>query len=107
MTAVPPGERDFARRLWGYGWGTLLSPALAEAVGGTAALGAVPGAGLLTGPGGQVWVQLGDDPAAVEPSAVAILRETLAPVLPTGARTVADYQAPSGNPYEVRPAYVV
>jgi hypothetical protein len=107
VTQVSPAERDLGRFVWGYGWGTFLSAALAEAVGGPAALGGVPGASVLTGPGGQVWVRLGDDPAAVERSAVAALRAVLAPVLPVGRRTVEEYQAPPDHPFEVRPAYVV
>ena len=107
VTRVTPAERDFARQLWGYGWGTLLSATLAEAVGGAAALGSVPGASVLVGPGGQVWVRLGDDPAEVDPGAVAALRAVLAPVLPVGRRTVEEYAAPPESPYEVRPTYVV
>ena len=107
VAQVSPTERDLGRHAWGYGWGTLLSAPLAEAVGGPAALGGVPGASVLVGPGGQVWVRLGDDPAAVDRSAVAALRTVLAPVLPVGRRTVEDYLAPPDSPYEVRPAYVV
>jgi hypothetical protein len=107
VTGVAPGHRDFARKVWGYGWGTLLSRPLAESVGGVAAMKGLPGAGLLVGPGGQVWVQLGDDPAAVDRAAVAALRAVLTPVLPVGTRTVEEYDEPPASPYEVRPRYVV
>jgi hypothetical protein len=107
VTGVSPTERDFARHLWGYGWGTLLSPTMVETVGGPAALATVPTGSLRSGPGGQLWIQLGDDPANVDPSAVTALRQVLLPVLPVGQRHVEEYLAPPDNPYEVRHRYVV
>ena len=92
------GGAGLERHVWGYGWGTLLSASLAEAVGGSAALSRAAGCRRAGRLGGQVWVRLGDDPAAVDRSAVAALREVLAPVLPVGRRTVEEYTARSGAP---------
>lgn len=106
VAQVSPTDRDFARCLWGYGWGTLLSPAQADAV--VDGLQNVPGALLRRGPEGHLWVRLGDDPATVDLASVAELRRVLAPVLPVGARTVGEYFAPRSNPYETPPLpYVV
>ena len=65
---VSPADRDFGRCLWGYGWGTLLSVAQTDAVGGSDRLREVPRVELLQGPGGHVWERLGDDPASVAPT---------------------------------------
>ena len=100
-TAVSPSVRDFDATIWGYGWCTLLSAAHAAAVGGVERLRTVPGAQLLVGPHGQVWVRLGDDPASVSATQVASLREVLSPVLPRGRRTLTDFFAAPTNPYEV------
>jgi hypothetical protein len=100
VAQVSPADRDFERAVWGYGWGTLLSAAQADAVGGSDRLRQVPGAELLQGPGGHLWVRLGDDPATVDPASVAALRRVLAPVLPVGRRTVEEYFAPRSNPFE-------
>jgi len=71
--------------LWGYGWGTLLSPGHLAAVGGAgalaAALGDVPGAQLHERVGGQVWLTLGDDPTDVPDEALRTLHATLLPAL--------------------------
>ncbi|QWZ09245.1 hypothetical protein KRR39_05515 [Nocardioides panacis] len=107
VAQVSPADRDFERTVWGYGWGTLLSAAHADAVGGSDRLLEVPGAELLQGPGGHVWVRLGDDPASVDPDSVVVLRRVLAPVLPVGRRTVEQYFAPPTNPYETRLPYLV
>ena len=96
---VSPGERDFERSLWGYGWGTLLSATQAEAVGGAAALATLPGAEVRTGPGGRLWVRLGSDPRNLGRDLVRALRERLAPVLPPGIRTVEEYVDTSTNPF--------
>jgi hypothetical protein len=108
VARVSPADRDFERTVWGYGWGTLLSAAQADAVGGSAQLREVPGAEVLQGPGSHVWVRLGDDPASVDPDSVVALRRILASVLPVGRRTVEEYFAPRSNPYETPPTpYVV
>lgn len=108
VAQVPTADRDFARRLWGYGWGTLLSAAQVDAVGGTNRLQEVPGALLRQGPESQLWVRLGDDPSTVDPASVEALRRVLAPVLSAGRRTVQEYFAPRSNPYESPPLpYVV
>ena len=108
VTRVPPADRDLRRYLWGYGWGTLLSPAHVAAVGGSDAVQSVPGAVLRQGPEGHLWVRLGDDPALVDPVSVAALRGILAPVLPPGGRSVEEYLTEPVGPYESpRPPYVV
>ena len=100
---APPAQRDVSRTVWGYGWGTLLSSSHAAAIGGVGALSAVPGARLLEGPGGRVWVRLGDDPAAVTPKQVAALRIALTPVLPTGFRTLAESEQAAQDPFSLPP----
>jgi hypothetical protein len=112
VAQVSLADRDVERTVCGYGWGTLLSGAQAVAVGGSEALREVPGAELLQGPGGHVWVWLGDDPASVDRDDVAALRcvlaPVLAPVLPGGRRTVEEYDAPRSNLCETPPLpYVV
>lgn len=84
VTQVAPAERDFTRNLRGFGWGTLLSAYLAEAVGGAAALGRVPGATVVVGPGGQVW-RLGEDGRGVRDPARQPLRDAVAVPRLTGA----------------------
>jgi hypothetical protein len=100
VAQVSPAASDFERAVWGYGWGTLLSAEQADAVGGSDRLRQVPGAELLQGPGGHLWVRLSDDPATVDPASVATLRRVLAPVLQVGRRTVEEYVAPRSNPFE-------
>ncbi|MBD8058233.1 hypothetical protein IC607_04520 [Cellulomonas sp. JH27-2] len=78
-TQTHVADRDLARHLWGYGWGTLLSAHHVAAVGGIARLESV-GAVRLVG-GGHVWLTVGGDPAAVDLAALARLRAVLAPVL--------------------------
>ncbi len=98
-----PADRDFGRCVWGCGWGSLLSAAHVDAVGGRDSLRKVTAAALLEVPGGYLWVRLGDDPAAVPPDSVAALRRALAPVLPPGRRAVEEYVAPRSDPYESSP----
>lgn len=99
--AASPSDRDFRRRIWGYGWGTLLSADHAALVGGPERLTRVPGADLTRGPGGQVWIQLGPDPAAVTAEQISELRQVLEPVLPEGPRTLEEYRAPRTNRYRI------
>lgn len=106
VAQVSPAHRDFVRYVWGYGWGTLLSAAHTDAVGGVERLRELPGAVLLQGPQGHLWVSLGDDPATVAPDSVEALRGVLAPVLPTGFQTVEEYLAPRGSLYEYTLPYV-
>ncbi len=106
VAQVSPAHRDFVRYVWGYGWGTLLSAAQTDAVGGVERLRELPGAVLLQGPQGHLWVSLGDDPATVAPGSVEALRGVLAPVLPTGFQTVEEYLAPRGSLYEYTLPYV-
>jgi hypothetical protein len=101
VVQASPSQRDVSRTVWGYGWGTLLSASHVSAVGGASALSAVPGANVLVGPGGRMWVRLGDDPAAVTRPQVAALRMTLTPVLPTGLRTLAEFERAVLAPFEV------
>lgn len=92
VTGCGPSYRDVTRTLWGYGWGTLLSPVHVEAVGGRAALrDALPAAGLRDVGGGRTWLTLDADPAAVRPEDVRKLRQVLAPGLPVGSRTVEEW----------------
>ncbi|WP_129336398.1 hypothetical protein [Cellulomonas endophytica] len=95
-----PGRRDLRRRLWGHGWGTLLGPEHLRAVGGEAALRALPGIRLRPA-GDLVWATLGDDLAAVTPGDVARLRAVLEPALAPGTRTVEEFRrevAETGSP---------
>ena len=101
VAQVSPQERDFERSVWGYGWGTLLSAAQLDAVGGIDRLQALPAAALLQGPGGHTWARLGDDPADVDRDTVVALRDVLTPVLPRGRRTVESYFAPRINAFRV------
>ncbi|WP_421733642.1 hypothetical protein [Cellulomonas sp.] len=73
---VPPN-------LWGYGWGTLLSPLHLERLGGVEPLAALPGARVATLSGGRVWVTLGDDPSIVPDETMWQLLTVLSPLLPT------------------------
>ena len=95
-TGFPWWERDVTATLWGYGWGTLLSPVHVAAVGGAAALGAlrevVPAARVRDVGEGRTWVTLGDDPGSVTADEVAALRRVLLPALPRGARTFEDFE---------------
>lgn len=93
VTGCPPSLRDVTRTLWGYGWGTLLSPAHVEAVGGPSALEHLaPAVQVREVGGGRTWVTLGPDPAAVRPEDVSALRHVLAPALPIGSRTVEEFE---------------
>ena len=74
-----PALRDVTRTLWGYGWGTLLSPVHVEAVGGRAVLWrcsgtSCPPCGLRDAGGGRTWLTLGEDPATVRGEDVRALR---------------------------------
>lgn len=96
-----PALRDVTRTLWGYGWGTLLSPVHLEAVGGRAALESLrvrlPGVEVRDVGAGRTWVTLDPDPAAVRPEDVSMLREALAPGLPRGTRTVEEFERARGR----------
>jgi hypothetical protein len=94
-----PAHRDVTATIWGYGWATMLSAVHVVAVGGRDVLAAVPGVRLLEGPGGRLWVRLGDDPAGVTREQIAVLRQVLEPVLPTGDRSLLDYQASRHDPF--------
>jgi hypothetical protein len=108
VARVPPGQRDLERCLWGYGWGTLLSSSQVGAIGGIDRLQAVPGSVLRQGSSGHTWVRLGEDPADLDRSSVAALREALGPVLPHGLSSVEEYFTPRTNPFASAPApYVV
>lgn len=78
----PHGRRDPRRSLWGYGWGTLLSPAHRDLVGGVERLRSVPGARVREVAGDRTWLTLGPDPAQVPDSAMWALHEVLVPALP-------------------------
>ena len=96
VTGCPPSLRDVTRTIWGYGWGTLLSPTHVAAVGGRGALErlreVVPTLELRDGGAGRTWLALGPDPAAVRPDHIAALRDVLVPALPRGTRTVAEFE---------------
>ncbi|MDQ0372685.1 hypothetical protein [Cellulomonas humilata] len=87
-----PALRDVTRTLWGYGWGTLLSPVHVGAVGGRAVLetlrDVLPALRLRDAGGGRTWLTLGEDPATVRGEDVRALRAVLAPALPRGTQTV-------------------
>lgn len=92
-TGCAPSLRDVTRTLWGYGWGTLLSPVHVEAVGGLDALRDVlPTVELRDVGSGRTWLTLGPDPAAVQAEDIKALREVLAPALPVGDRTVEEWE---------------
>ncbi|MGV8979496.1 MAG: hypothetical protein ACOH17_15795 [Cellulomonas sp.] len=74
--------RDPRRSLWGYGWGTLLSLAHRDLVGGVERLGSVPGARVREVAGDRTWLTLGPDPAQVPDSSMWALHEVLVPALP-------------------------
>ncbi|WP_051274596.1 hypothetical protein [Cellulomonas sp. URHD0024] len=74
--------RDPTDRLWGVGWGTLLSSKHLDRVGGTAPVEAIPGARVRPLPGGRVWVTLGDDPSAIAVETMRRLQAALEPALP-------------------------
>ncbi|GEK21769.1 hypothetical protein [Cellulomonas xylanilytica] len=98
VTGCLPALRDVTRTLWGYGWGTLLSPVHVDAVGGRVVLDSLrevlPAVVVRDVGGGRTWLTLGPDPAAVTPQDVATLRSVLAPALPRGSRSV---DRPSGE----------
>ena len=78
--SMPPvGGYGAAPDVWGYGWGTLLSPAHLERIGGVEVL---EGAQVEQLPGGRVWVTLGDDPSQVPEAAMWRLHEALQPAFP-------------------------
>lgn len=77
---LSPGLRDLRKFLWGFGWGTLLGPQHVTAVGGVEPLRTVA-ARVVELPGDRVWVDLGDDPAAVAPEQLVELEQVLDPVL--------------------------
>ncbi|WP_155856033.1 hypothetical protein [Cellulomonas sp. URHD0024] len=68
--------------LWGFGWGTLLSPSHLERIGGVGVLTGVAGAEVHDLPGGRVWVTLGDDPSAVTDETMWGLHAALQPAFP-------------------------
>ncbi|MBO3087114.1 hypothetical protein [Cellulomonas dongxiuzhuiae] len=92
VTGCLPALRDVTQTLWGYGWGTLLSPVHVEAVGGRAVLESLrevlPAVDLRDVGGGRTWLTLGPDPASIRPGDVAALRHMLAPALPRGTLSV-------------------
>ncbi|MBX9245334.1 hypothetical protein ICW40_11015 [Actinotalea ferrariae] len=92
---IGPSARDVTRTLWGYGWGTLLSPVHVDALGGRSALEAlrdvVPSAQLVD-VGDRTWVRLGPDLGAVRREDVRALREVLLAALPRGPRTVEEFE---------------
>lgn len=98
VTGCSPAARDVTSTLWGYGWGTLLSPVHLDRIGGFERLEGM-GARVRAVPGGRVWVTLNDDIATLDPSAVAALREVLRPALPVGDQTVEEYYAQPVNEY--------
>ncbi|RKS73952.1 hypothetical protein CLV35_2448 [Motilibacter peucedani] len=102
-TAVPPSARDFTSSVWGYGWGTLLSGRLVDAVGGLTALESLGATEVLRGPGGLAWIRLSDDVREVPDDRLRSLRERLAPVLPRGSRALAEHLAPAPDPYAAPP----
>lgn len=75
----PAGGYGSVPDVWGYGWGTLLSPSHLERIGGVEGL---PGAHVEQLPGGRVWVTLGDDPSQVPEVAMWGLHEALQPAFP-------------------------
>lgn len=99
LTASGGIGRDVTSDLWGYGWGTLLSPAHLERIGGAAALAALETGRVREFPGGRVWFTLGDDIATLDPATVAALREVLLPALPVGRMTLEEYYAQPVNEY--------
>lgn len=72
---------DGAPAVWGYGWGTLLTPADLERIGGLEAVLSLPGAHVEDLPGGRVWVTLGNDPSTVPDGVMRALHEALRPAL--------------------------
>ena len=98
VTGCGPAARDVTSTLWGYGWGTLLSPVHLDRIGGVERLEGM-GAGVRAVPGGRVWVALNDDIATLDPSAVASLREVLRPALPVGDQTMEEYYNQPVNEY--------
>jgi hypothetical protein len=98
VTGCPPARRDVTSTLWGYGWATLLSPVHLDRIGGVERLEEL-GAGVRAVPGGRVWVNLNDDIATLDPSAVAALREVLMPALPVGDQTMEEYYNQPVNEY--------
>lgn len=98
VTGCSPVQRDVTATLWGYGWGTLLSPVHLDSIGGVERLEEL-GAGVRVVPGGRVWVTLNDDIATLDPAAVAALREVLMPALPVGEQTMEEYYNQPVNEY--------
>jgi len=111
------GRRDPRSWLWGYGWGTLLSPAHLTRIGGLDRLRTVPGVRLREVPGDRTWVTVGRDPTQASDGAMRLLHEVLSPALPTDGEggfpafvlpeLAADAQAGSPNngapsPVEIR-----
>lgn len=68
--------------VWGYGWGTLLSPAHVGKIGGVAGLTGLPDARVQELAGGRVWVTLGEDPSQVSDAVMWHLRDVLQPAFP-------------------------
>ena len=83
-SAAPAGGFGSAPDIWGYGWGTLLSPPQLERIGGAAVL---DGARVEQLPRGRVWVTLGDDPSAVPEAAMWRLHDALLPAFPAPRET--------------------
>ena len=78
-SAPPVGGFGSGPDVWGYGWGTLLSPAHLDRIGD---VGALEGAHIEQLPGGGEWVTLGDDPSQVPEAAMWRLHEVLQPAFP-------------------------
>ncbi len=79
------GSPDRRSTMWGYGWGTLLTGAHVERLGGTARLEEIPDATVARVGEELHWVQLGKDPSVVPDESMWRLHDVLLPVLPPAA----------------------
>lgn len=106
-TGRSPALRDVGTDLWGHGWGTLLSPAHLDRVGGVDALAASGLGDVVRLPGGRVWFTLHGGVEDVTRDDVAALRKVLLPALPVGPRSLEEYRLLVEDPELVAPDLLV
>ena len=99
--------RDVSTDLWGHGWGTLLSPAHLDRVGGVDALVASGLGDVVSLPAGRVWFTLHGGVSDVTRDDVAALRQVLLPALPVGTRSLEEYRRLVEDPELVEPDFLV
>ena len=105
--AVQTQNRQVSAKLWGYGWGTLLSAAHVAVLGGIGPLQQLDWATVQDRPGGRAWLTLTRDITAVGRHDMRLLRELLAPALPIGSRNLQDYRDIIADPRFSSPDYLL